>query len=555
MPFGKVAVNLAPFLATTERVKSWLAELPADNPNVARKEIATALERLLHANNALTLDVINALVQLDEGCHPILTDVLRRYLTDNLSEEEREEIRSDMESIYGHLGHAYTRFVIGYHNARTSARPIAQLMALTIARGLNALTNQAKWAYFNRDAAPASCWEQIHALFEYAEFNEIEGRTVTLYSRPLEIVTSCAGLYCRSVLLSSLNSGVFAPRHIETTDHWLTAWTPNSQVYTTYAPEAHFYAGILRSNEVPTKVHENVESPYARYIRTDNIALEIQRAATRVKQGAAQHEMGFIATQPLGEAAELLDRLSRLWSPEIARSNQRTNQRVAVDNEAISVVRGLNGICESARQDYERAHGTIDLNRGLTREEEMDLQVYGFITERTRSKLRARPLDATQPIPALEGWTLQNESIVGFGASFPTGTYRDPVAEVLVGIKRRKSERWGVGSVVRVRTNRITGETLVGIEIISLSPVIVTLGDNLPEAELRTSQLSWGMFLPEDAKSDMGISLLIDTAAYTYNRIMIMGARNVRYSIRLGHVMRTGERWSRVGLEVLEKRG
>jgi cyclic-di-GMP-binding protein len=544
----------APHLASLEKVNAWLSTLPVDNPASCRIQIAKGLHKLANSYEAPTVDGLNGLLRLDEGCHPILTDILRHELEENgESVRGREEVREEMEEIYSWLGETYARFVVGYHETRTSVTPIAQLMALAIARGLHALANQAKWAYFAQEV-PSNCWERLHTLYEYAELDGIDTRPVTLYARPHEIQASCAGLYARAALLSTLNSGVFSAKQIETADHWLLSWTASLPLYNNYRADEHFHATLLRSNKPAFRVQEQEESPYARYLATSNLAIEIERARTRLEEGAVQRDMGFISTQPLAEAKELLVRLQKLWAPERVRLDQRQERRVLVESEAISVVRGLSGICESARQDYERAHGLLDLNRGLTREEELDLQVYGFVTERTRSKLRSRPLDATQAIAALEGWTLRDESVVGYGTSFPTGTYPDPKMGTLVGAKRRKTERWIVGSVVRVRAARGSGETLVGIEILSLSPVIVTLAEDKPGVAAQTSQLSWGLFLPGDKTRGHRDSLLIDSALYGLGRPMIMGARNVRYSVRQGSVLRTGERWHRIQIEVLGRR-
>ncbi len=543
----------SPLFSTLEKVDTWLSVLPRDDLTAAREQIAKALQRLTESRTFLTVDGVNALVRFDEGCLPTLNDILRRYL-DKGGTGNTEQVRADMEAIQGLLGRAYCDFVVTYHQTRSSAKQVAQLMALAICRGIHALTNQAKWGYFARETPPADCWRQIHLLYRWAEQDEVDTRPVTLYPRPHEIVTSCGGLYSRASLLSTLNSGAFSATQIETADHWLLTWTAKLTLQRMFMAGEHFHASLINSSQPPMRVRAALDDDNARYIRTQSLALEIERARARLQDGAAQRDMGFIAVQPLAESALLLDRLAELWVPDSLRADQRKERRIKVDSEAINVVRGLNGVCESARQDYERAHGPLDLNRGLSREEEMDLQVYGFITERTRSKLRLRPLDATQPIPALEGWTLIDESLTGYGAAFPAGTYRDPKLGTFVGIKRRKTERWAVGTIVRVRTNRTTRETYAGIEILSFSPVIVTLGEDAPDAALKTSQLVWGLFLTGDKSRGETDTLLIDNFTYSSSRAMVMGARNVRYAIRLGKSVRKGEGWQRVTFEVAGKR-
>jgi cyclic-di-GMP-binding protein len=543
-----------PFLASPERVSAWLDSLPQNDLNAARAQVANVLPRLAQSREPLTVDGVTMLARLEQGCAGILTDVLRLYLKDTQSKSASEVMRHDMNTIFAALGEAYTRFVVTYHETRTSVRQVAPLMALVITRGLYALGNQAKWAFFTQDSPPADCWRQMHVLYEYAEKDGIDTMSVNLFERPYEVASSCGGMYIRSMLLSTLNNGSFSAREVETADNWLVNWTANHAPNRLFMEEEHFYATMLHSAELPFRIRGPLNDPNARYIKTARLMIEIERAKTRIEEGHAQHDMGFVAVQPLADSAGLLDRLVHLWAPASVMSEQRKNRRVKVEDEAVSAVRGLNGICESARQDYERANGPMDVNRQLTREEEMDLQVYGFITERTRSRLRSKPLDATQPIAALEGWTLVDESVEGYGIAFPAGTYRELKLGMLVGIKRRKAERWFVGSVVRVRTNRASNQTFAGVDLISLSPVIVTLGEDIPDAPVKTTQLVWGLFLPGNKTPENPDTLLVDSALFQPRRQLVMGARNVRYSVRVGKSVRSGEGWHRITFQVLGKR-
>ena len=544
-----------PPLQNLERANAWLDTLPRDDLHAARKHILQVMESFSQTRELLTVDGITTLLHLDEGCQSVLVDILREFLREpNLDNGDGIEVCRDMDRIYGELLNAYTRFVRVYHETRTSVTQIASFMALVMGRGFFALGQRAKWNFFRQQVMDQEAWKLGHGLYRYAEQDKLLTSRFSLYARPYEIVSAPGALYVRAMMLDTLSSGNLRPDQIETADHWLTAWSTQMTPDHVYVDDKHFYSTNLESTQgarrtLAPKSHED-----NRYFPTDHLAIEIQRTKERLREGEIQFDRGIISKQPVNEYLTLLDLLEKLWAPTAIAQDQRTERRVAIHNESVQAVRGLNGICESVRQDYERAHGPMDLNRGLSRDEEMDLQVYGFITERTRSKMRSRPLDATQPIPAVELWQLRDESVNGYGVSFPSTQYRDLKLGALVGLKRRRSERWVVGIVTRLQNKKAPDESFAGIEIFSHSPVIVIINEDIAGNLAETSRSTWGLFIPGDKQTERKDSLIIDGAMYASKKKILMSARNVRYVIRLDRVQRAGEGWHRIEFEVVGKK-
>jgi cyclic-di-GMP-binding protein len=551
---GKLSVNTSSPLVNLEKANAWLLTLPLEDLVAARIHVLDVMTRFAQARDPLTMDGVTTLLHLDEGCQPVLNEILRGVLqAATAGRPLPNELYADMEAIYGRLATAYYRFVKMYHETRTSARQIAPFMALVLARALNALCNRAKWTYFRQQTLEAASWEDIHGLYRYIEQDQVETLGVALYAKPFEVSTCCGAMYMRAMLLGTLNAGNFTAREIETADRWLTAWCAQLSPDRAYFAERHFYLAHINSKEGARRVREVEENESCRYIPTGGIAIEIERAKERLREGQLQSDLGLAAQAENAEYGALLDRLMRLWAPEAVQGEQRRNRRVTVDNEPMQTVRGLSGICESARQDFERTHGPLEVNRSLSRDEEMDLQVYGFITERTRSKQRSQPLDATQPLPAVEQWLLRDESVGGYGVTFPSTLYRDLKIGTLVGVKRRKGERWACGIVARIVNKKQPDESIAGVDIVSHSPVIVILSEDIERANPETSRAVWGLFVPGDKAARRADSIIVDTAHYTPGKQMLMSARNVRYLIQLNRSMQTGAGWQRVTFEVLGK--
>jgi cyclic-di-GMP-binding protein len=554
-PTDSVGGYTNPPLQNLDRATAWLETLPRENLDAARAHISHMMGSFGHSRELLTVDGVNTLLHLDEGCQPVLIDILREFLQQpNNDPAKLNELCREMDSIYGELADAYARFIRVYHETRTSTKQIAQFMALVMGRALYCIGNRAKWNFFRQQVMDENVWSTAHNVYRYAELDGLLTTPIMLYARPYEISSSPGALYVRTVMLDTLSSGNFLPTQIETADHWLTSWSVKNTPDQGYIPEKHFYSTNLNFPAGARRAHAPKTNEDNRYLKTDYLAIEIGRAKDRLREGEIHFGLGFIAKQPIGEYLSLLDRLSLLWSPEEVAMDQRGEKRIEIVDETVQAIRGLNGLCECARQDYEKAHGPMDLNRGLSRDEEMDLQVYGFITERTRTKIRSRPLDATQPIPAVEQWQLRDESINGYGVSFPSTQYRHLKLGTLVGLKRRRSERWVVGVVTRLQNRKHPDESIAGIEIFTHAPVIVIVNEDVAAANAETSRSSWGLFIPGDKEAGRRDSLVIDGALYATKKQILMSARNVRYIVQLNGVLRSGEGWHRIEFDVVGKR-
>ncbi len=554
-PTDQVGGYTNPPLQNLDRANAWLETLPRDNLDAARAHILHVMGTFSHSRELLTVDGVNTLLHLDEGCQPVLVDILREYLQNpGIDSAKANELCREMDTIYGELADAYARFIRVYHETRTSTKQIAQFMALVMGRALFCLGHRAKWNFFLQRVMDESAWTTVHAVYRYAELDGLLSTKLVLYSRPFEILSTPGALYVRTVMLDTMSGGNFVPTQIETSDHWLTSWSVTGSPDHGYIPEKHFYATNLNVASGARRAHAPKTNEDNRYLKTEYLAIEIGRAKDRLREGEIQFGLGFIAKQPINEYLSLLDRLLMLWSPEAVAQDQRGEKRVPINDETVQAIRGLNGLCECARQDYEKAHGPMDLNRGLSRDEEMDLQVYGFITERTRTRLRSRPLDATQPIPAVEQWQLRDESVNGYGVSFPSTQYRHLKLGTLIGLKRRRSERWVVGVVTRLQNKKHPDESLAGIEIFTHAPVIVIVNEDVTASNAETSRSSWGLFIPGDKQAGRRDSLVIDGAIYANKKQILMSARNVRYVVQLNNVLRSGEGWHRIEFEVVGKR-
>jgi len=293
-----------------------------------------------------------------------------------------------------------------------------------------------------------------------------------------------------------------------------------------------------------------------RFIDTEVVCVQIERLRRSLRSG----EVTGLLTLGSGfkgvEFVELLDRLERVWSLAWMGQDQRVHRRERVEDGYLEVVRGLTELCMVTRRETEGG-GETRTGKPLSAAEEMDIKIYGFVTERTRERLAEAPGQAG----GVEKWKLFDRSSSGFGTVLPVGGESGLRAGLLLGVRLTGTRRWGAGVVARRVALRDSGEIFVGVEVLSPTPVIVSIEPagrelavasplNIPAG--RENQ--WALFLPGAADQGRPDTLVIDTSMYSTARQFQLTARNVSYVIRMNRILGKGEGWQRVGFEVLAKR-
>ena len=69
-PTDRVGQYTGPPLQNLDRANAWLETLPRDNLDAARAHILHVMGTFAHSPELLTVDGVNTLLHLDEGCSP-----------------------------------------------------------------------------------------------------------------------------------------------------------------------------------------------------------------------------------------------------------------------------------------------------------------------------------------------------------------------------------------------------------------------------------------------------------------------------------------------------
>jgi hypothetical protein len=222
----------------------------------------------------------------------------------------------------------------------------------------------------------------------------------------------------------------------------------------------------------------------------------------------------------------------------------------------VTLVHGLPDIITCLRHAAGESDGVYTPK--LVYDEIVDVQVYGFVTDRTRGRT---PQSSKLPgaTGSMESWVMQDESECGYGAIVETKGKDWLRVGTLTAIQANQDGVWVLGILRRLsRTNE--RESSVGIETLPGTPEIVmlygkgrqpdgysvdgvdTVGAELPVAALRLSP-------HEPGKT----CLIMDPADYQHHGILEIRHQDERQTILLNHPVERGEGWVRVVADLLER--
>jgi hypothetical protein len=502
-----------------------------------------------------TDDRLQALMAADAGCVGLLQDFRVECLQRPAAAADVELGWNSLDAAHRQFARAYEKFLMGHQDGAETSAATGQLGTIA-ARLLFHLATLAKLSIFRDQALDARLWHLAHHVYCYAEDAGVSDRVIALYNDPERVETTCQQVYGRLLVLATLNASGFSARQIDVVDNWLADWIASDLIFSESTPGQYRYQVDLASDSGPTRLLEGPRAESVRFLDTEAVCVQIERLRRALRSRALAAMPGSNGSHQSVDFVDLLDRLERIWSLGWCGQDQRNFRRERVDGVMLEVVRGLPGLCRAARRDTEGGASGQD-GKALSATEEMDIKIYGFVTERTRQRLADTPgRDGDR-----ERWRVFDRSANGYGTVMPATMGAGLRPGSLLGLRLLGGKRWGVGIAVRRVALRDSGEVFVGIEVLASSPVIVSVEPAARELAVASPlsipagrENSWALFLAGGSDQRLPDSLLIDNSMFSTARQFHLAARNVCYTIQMTRILAKGEGWQRVGFEVIAKR-
>jgi len=468
-----------------------------------RAHFLAAMRELGREGGDYSMQRLQRLIAVDDHFHTLLARDQAEFLTAGAAptDAERDFIVS-VQRICLEAANGYQRF-LRQRAAWATHRDTLDVMFRVTGLALNAIHAFVKWGYFGNEAGRSVPWKQVHALHALAETDGYSQVPFTVFASHPQWTTSVQALYLRTLLLDMLHTGKLSRAQIEIADHWLAAWCNEYALDTEYSSRHHLFCVDVASDTGLHLVRRDRHGVSLRYVRADNLKAQIDEVQAALRQGNLQP--GPLATAfPMGEQVALLGVLESLYHSMVAGSENRQEARTVLDDREVEVVVGF---------------------------------------PRLLAKLQGQDADA-----GVERWRVQDLSSNGYGLVVERTAADAVMLHGVVGVRNQANGRWIACTVVRKLANRARGEMLVGLEVLSYTPLPVDLvpgaGGGEPSAAL---------YLPGQEPAGKQDTILAHARDFAAGGPFLIHAGGAVWRVAMSRIVSRGSDWIRARFVIESK--
>jgi hypothetical protein len=327
------------------RVQQTIAELPVLNVT----ETSRRLFSMINANNRIDIedDVRLRLLEIyRQPVHDLSLELQKQYLGQALPLTDRQKIVAEQNRQFQvEMAFGYKRIVLDWASAPIAEPRAPQQTALVIQRAIRHLAEAIAISYEIYSPHPLGVWQEIHALYQYAE-------TLQVAEIPVEdtlnksVPNSCvAHVYKQALLLDIADPYHLPARLTEKVQHYLDRWanlavllpaSPN------FDPTCQFliergadHVGIAYTHQLKIEAPEQY-----RLLNTIELARLVHMHLTTLLQGERPEADGLDEAFFAEDNSDLLRRLINVWGLHPKRGFRRSRR----SEHQMDVAIGLNAI-------------------------------------------------------------------------------------------------------------------------------------------------------------------------------------------------------------------
>lgn len=556
-------------LVTAKAAQSWWKQLNEADAGTQLQKVHDVVVNFQETGVPHSVDTLQALLWIDDAVQAAFEAICFQYVSNpRMPKEMEQKLWRDICGFSQCMIDAYAQYVqAGGQDSGSGNNLYEQQMPQVLARSLRYISTQAKWHYFRFEKAPAKLWTTAHQYYRLAEIEDFDSNPFPLYPSISDEVTSCADEYIQLLMLATISSNNLSVTQISWVDRWLEQWSKLVQISRKYLDGRHHYCVCLKDASGPQKIGPEAEGETYRYWGVGELVTRVQEALSRLEGGAKPASIGLGENCPSAGASELLKHLDVFWTMSMRNCLFQRTERQKV-RKAASVIHGLDKLCGHVKEDNNRFRKNTDATDDTGRvdyDEVMDMRLYGFVSNRTKTKLAQSPYSIQAKQHDWQTWEIDNESVSGLGAVLNYNTSDWVRPGVLVGVRVNDKDNWQVG-VLR-RLNRLNeGEVYAGVQILTATPVTVVMhSDELDRIESITVQeigftggidlpnVRTAIYLPHKIEGVNINTLIMRAADYSHGRVYRVQARDKMFSVSLSNVLEKGVDWIWVAVNVLSQ--
>ena len=542
-PFGKRSEDP---LISIKTAKRWLEGLPLGDVFKCQQAILDELRRFNEQSTQYTKDRLAIFMLLDEKSRDLQDTLVRQYLRNpRMSRPVESQLWHAVYGLYWESARGYHTFVLQFAReaGRNSRNGMVPLITLRAIRTMGQLL---KWRAIRYLPATEKLWLRLHDLYRIAETEGFHRTPQRIYAEDAS-ACNCETAYLHILMLDLANSGSLYPRQLDLLDRWLCGWHDMLQLDDRFDANVHNFVIDLSADHGPRRVRKPDTDKPMRFWSTSELLQKMQETRTALHEGEAPAQLGQIEIGRTSENLELLDFLQHQWAA-LEMREQRRAPRQSV-KRLVDVAHGLNAIINQIKA-VDAPASVSPYGVGLNYKEADEVQIYGFITDRTRDRDSQLHAPASPSSPDVERWVMHDESECGYGALIESRDKDWLRVGALIGIKVHDADQWKIGIVRRL--SRIDEDTSsIGIETLAEMPTLAMLHDTATPGYTVNGFDNIGSGLPHASLwlDTNPSSVVIDPVHFTPGKIFEVHGATEHRLIALGHPLEHSEGWMRVVAE------
>ena len=545
-PFGKGDEDP---LSSVKAATRWIQTLPIGDAFKCQQSILRELKRLNEKSTQFTKDRLSVLMLLDEKAQDLQDTLVRQYLRNpRMSRSVESQLWHAVYGLYWEVARGYYTFVQLF-STRSEKNAYEHQIPLITLRAIRAFGHLLKWRSIRYLPAGEKLWLRLHNLYRIAESEGFHRQSLLAYTDD-ERACSSESAYLHTLMLSLANSGTLYPKQLDLLDRWLKSWQAQLQLDTRPTPDTSSFVVDLSADHGPRRARKPDADKPMRFWDTSTVLLKLDVLVAALREGSTPEQLGLTEHARTPESIELIEHLKLSWSALSAREQRRAPRESM--KRMFDVAHGLSAITNQIKVANAPAK-VSPYGSGLNYYETDDVQVYGFITERTRERVSQMQAPVMRPSPEVESWVMQDESECGYGAIVESRDKDWLRVGALICLKPHEADLWQLGIVRRL--SRLNDDSSsVGIETLAETPALAMLSDTSSRSSYTVDGVDQGsaslphpsLWLASTAEPG---SVIIDPVHFMPGKtFQVQGVPELK-RIALGKPIDRSEGWIRVLVE------
>ncbi|HEX4763193.1 MAG TPA: hypothetical protein VFU92_02615 [Usitatibacter sp.] len=466
-----------------------------------------------------------------------------------ITEPEREFALS-IQRICLEAANGFQRFLRNRGTWATTPEAIDDMYRVT-GLALNAIHNFVKWGYFLAESGRAAPWKQLHALYLLADHDGYAQIPFVLHPTLPSFKPSVQALYLRTLILDLLNTGSLSKIQVEIADGWFSSWCNDYSLETEYSSRRHLFFVDVGSDSGMHLVRRDSLGENMRYMRADSLKAQIEEVQAGLRHGRLFAGYGAGGVFPVEQHVALLAIIEKLYQSILAGSENRIEERTQFEDREVDVVVGIDLVMKKVREGPVRpaAAAPAAAAHGASVSETIEITPSGLSMLPAEPAAAAVPAQEAPPAdPDIERWRVQDLSSKGYGLLVDRAASDAVMLNGVIGLLNHETGTWIVGSVVRKQANRMRGEALVGVEVLSFQPIAVDLapakGGNAVEA----------LYCPGVDTNGKQDAIVVRAGEFASDSGYLVKAGGSTYQVRMNRIIKKGADWIRARFEIESKK-